>query len=499
MIEVLSIENMRKSDAYTIENDVSAIELMARAALGIYKSVSWKGRIAVICGKGNNAGDGYAISSLLKKDGADVTLIILDENLTLPSRFFFEECEKLGVSRLAFNKDTELHSYEMIVDCIFGTGFRGSAEGNIRLAIEKINSSGAYVVSADINSGLNGDSGMTSLAVNSDITVSIGSYKSGHFLGMAKDYIKKLVNCDIGIKPILKPYQLIEESDCKAVFPKRNNFSNKGTYGYATLIGGSLEYSGAVKLANLALCSLKTGAGVVKLASAASLFNAISPYLLESTFYPLSDKDGSIIFKKEEIDGALKGVKALAIGMGIGAKSESYEIIKHVLENYSLPTVIDADGLNALSQGDMNILKSTKCSVILTPHPAEFERLSKIPKERVFEDPIKYAKEFAKEYGVILLLKGSTTVITDGEDVFLSNTGCSGMATAGSGDVLSGIILGICSQNPDKEKMLLNTAVGAYINGKAGEYAQKEQGCVGMVSSDTVKQIPAVIKEILKS
>ncbi len=497
MKEVLSVENMRKSDAYTIENGISSKELMSRAAIGIYKSVAWHGKIAVVCGKGNNAGDGYALAEILKKEGFDVTLIILDKNLTPTSRIFYDACIALDIAEILYDSSVELCGYDIVVDCIFGTGFKGKAQGVFEEAILKINSSNAYVVSADINSGLCGDSGMTSLAVKSDLTVSIGSYKSGHFLGMAKDHIKRLVNCDIGIRPIYKPYQLIEAEDCKAVFPKRDNFSNKGTYGYATLIGGSCEYSGAVKLANLALSTLKTGAGVAKLASARSLFDSVAPYLLESTFYPLSHKNGSIVFNKDEIDGALKGARAVAIGMGIGDKSESYQIIKYILENYSLPIIIDADGLNSISVKDPSILKSTECTVILTPHPKEFERLSGIAVADVLNDPIRYAKEFAKKYGVIILLKGSTTVITDGVDVILSSSGCAGMATAGSGDVLSGIILGICAQNPDKEKMLLNTAVGAYINGAAGENAEGDIGSVGMLSSDTVKYIPKVIKNIL--
>lgn len=493
MIEILSNENMRLSDAKTIENGETGISLMQRAALGIYNSVKWHGRVGILCGSGNNAGDGYALALILKEKGIDVSIIRLSDKLSDDGKYYYEKCKENEILDIFYTEDTSL-DYDIIVDCIFGTGFKGSISGLYRDAILKINSSNAYVVSADINSGLNGDNGLCDVAVKSDLTVSIGSYKSGHFLNKASDYIKSKTNVDIGIKPIEKPYCLIEKQDVKKSFPPRNSFSNKGTYGYATLIGGSLEYSGAIKLANMATSALRSGSGVVRLASARILFQAYLPYLLESTFYPLSDENGNIIFDKNEIDGALKNVKAVAIGMGIGQKSECYKIIEYILKSYTLPVIIDADGLNELSR-DLSILKDTKCTVILTPHIAEFERLSKIPREAILENPIKYASEFAREHGIILLLKGTSTIITDGKDVIISDTGCQGMATAGSGDVLSGILLGIFSQNPNASP-LLNTASGAYINGRAGEIAQERMGAISMLSGDTAKAIPDAIKDI---
>jgi NAD(P)H-hydrate epimerase len=493
MIEVLSNENMRLSDNKTIENGKSGISLMYDAAIGIYNSTSWYGRVGIVCGNGNNAGDGYALAWILKQNGIDVSVIRLTERFSPDGKYYYDKCKENDVFELMYKEDTGF-DYDIIVDCIFGTGFKGSADGVFRDAILKINNSGAYVISADINSGLNGDNGLCDVAVRSDLTVSVGSYKSGHFLGKAKDYIKKKTNVDIGITPIEKPYYLIEENDVKSVFSERLNFSNKGTYGYATLIGGCTEYSGAMKLANMAVSALRSGAGVVRLASAKSLSYAYLPYLLESTFYPLSDTDGSIMFNKEEIDGALKGARAVAIGMGIGQKCQAYEIIKYVLENYQMPVIIDADGLNALSS-NVDALKNTKCKIVLTPHVAEFERLSKVSKNDILENPVYYSKKFASEYNVTLLLKGTSTIITDGENVVISDTGCAGMATAGSGDVLSGILLGIFSQNPNSSP-LLNTASGAYINGRAGELAQKRNGAISMLSSDTASCIPDVLKNI---
>lgn len=498
MKDIVSCENTRKSDAYTIEHSASGIELMWRAAEGIYKSVRWHGRVGIVCGSGNNAGDGYALALILKQNGVEAELIRLSDKLSCDGEYYYKKCVDVAIKTVFFDEMDTLCDYDIIVDCILGTGFSGEVQGVYRRAIEAINKSGAYVVSADINSGLNGDNGLCDIAVKSDITVSIGTLKSGHILSRAKDFIGELVNVDIGIKILDKPYKLIEESDVAEALKPRANFSNKGTYGYATIIGGCMEYSGAIKLANLALSALKTGVGVVKLATARTLFPAVAPYLLESTFYPLSDSDGYIKFNPDEIDGALKGVRAVAIGMGMGTGADAYPIIKHVLENYEIPVIIDADGLNALSRGDMSILKGTKCTVILTPHPGELERLSGVKIADMLKNPIELSKRFAKEYGVILLLKGTATIVTDGEELYLINQGCAGMASAGSGDVLSGIMLAICAQNRTQGEAILNVCASAYINGLAGEIAQERKGEISMLSSDTVNAIPDAIMKITK-
>ncbi len=497
MIDVVSCENMRKSDASTIANKTPSLELMWRAGKGIYASTTWHGKIAIVCGSGNNAGDGYALALILKENNIDSELILVRDKFSPDGAYYYKKCLDVSI-KSRFYAGEALDEYDIIVDCIFGTGFSGEARGTEKEIIEAINKSGAYVVCADINSGLNGDSGMCDIAVKSDLTVSIGSYKSGHFLGMAKDYIGTLKNVDIGIEILDKPYHLLEASDISKAFPKRNNFSNKGTYGYVTLIGGCTEYSGAIKLASLALCALKAGAGVSRLALARSISHSVMPYLLESTLYELDDDDGAIIFNKEQIDGALKGAKALAIGMGIGQRAQTYEIISYVLKNYELPVIIDADGLNALAKGDMNILKQTRCTVILTPHPAEFERISSVKIADMLKNPCEVAREFALEYGVILLLKGASTIVTDGCEVYIINRGCAGMATAGSGDVLSGILAGICAQNAKKDSQVLNTCAGAFINGLAGELAQEELSSISMLSSDTISKIPTAIKIVLE-
>lgn len=207
---VVSVENMRQSDAQTIANRVASAELMRRAAQGIYDAVRFTGRIAIVCGSGNNGGDGYALACILAKHGMTPTIFRLSEKFSKDGLFYYHNAVGLGCEEGNINLPAPFQGYDIVVDCILGTGFRGEVGGEVRHAIEEINASSAFIVSADINSGLNGDTGVADIAVNSDVTVSIGSYKTGMFLGDAPYYIGKLVNADIGIEPVKDEYKLID-------------------------------------------------------------------------------------------------------------------------------------------------------------------------------------------------------------------------------------------------------------------------------------------------
>ena len=198
---LVSVEQMRRSDAYTIENFIPSKELMYRAAKGVFESfMSWENKkIAIIVGGGNNGGDGYALAGILKKNNIDSTIIKVSEKLSEDGKYYCDIAAGLGVKAEMFTEDTDLSSYEVIVDCILGTGFTGEVRGLAKEAIEAINKSNAYIISVDINSGMNGDTGEASLAVKSDLTVSIGYYKQGLFTEAAKEFIKEMTNVDIGI------------------------------------------------------------------------------------------------------------------------------------------------------------------------------------------------------------------------------------------------------------------------------------------------------------
>lgn len=491
MISVLSVDNMRKSDAYTIKHFVPGRELMYRAGKGVFDAVAWKPPVAVVCGSGNNAGDGYVIAKLLHDAQIGCTVFLLSDKFSEDGRYYYEQCVSEKISILRCDEQVSFKGYATIADCIFGTGFKGRVRGLARAAISSINSSDAYVVSVDINSGLDGDSGIAELCVISDITVSVGGFKPGHFLGMAKEKMKSKVNCDIGIKPAGPPYYLMEKSDFAGFLPKRLNCSNKGTYGYAALIGGSLKYSGAIRLACMANAAVRAGAGAVKIAAPRGIYKELIPVTLEGTWFPLSDENCGTVFNKEEIDTLISDVRTVAFGMGIGVTAQTEKMLNYLIKNYAGTLIIDADGLTILSQIDADVIRSAKGSLILAPHLKEFSGMLHCGADEVLASPIALAVKYAKEHNVILLLKGPAAVITDGERTYMADAGCTETAAPGKWDVLSGIASAICAYC-DKD-LLMAAALSAYISGKAGEYAQRSINGISMIHRDTVSRIPEVI------
>ena len=287
--------------------------------------------------------------------------------------------------------------------------------------------------------------------------------------------------------------KVLEKEDIKCLFPRRDENSHKGNFGYVGIMGGCIEYSGAVKLANLSSSSLVSGCGVVRLIIPKEIEISVMPYLLEQTLFSIESKNGHMLFDKNIINKALEKLKALAIGIGWGESIDNEKILKYILETKDIPIIIDADGLNTLAKMDKNILNKTNCKVILTPHLKEFSRISGYSLEEIEKNKEKLTTDFAKNYNVILLLKGHTTIITDGEETYLVKRGCPGMATAGSGDVLSGILLGILGYNKPN---VLTIAGGAYLAGLAGELAEKNLNDISMRASDTISKIPEAIDEI---
>ena len=538
MQKILSVDNMRRSDAHTIATQVSGRELMRRAGRAVFESVEWKPPVAVVCGSGNNAGDGYVIARLLHDSGIDCTIVLLEDRFSEDGRYYFDICidcgipvvfwddaqaadsvtvtgcpgndgEGISLRHAASDRNDDvgqgtdkrgfigsLSGFSTIVDCIFGTGFRGEATGPAADVIGAVNCSGAFVVSVDINSGLNGDTGMAASCVISDITVSIGSFKPGHFLNMAKDVMKRKINCEIGIEPVDFPFYLMEKSDFKPFFGKRKEYSNKGDFGYTALIGGSARYSGAIRLAAMANAAMRSGAGVVKVAVPESLSRTVASNILESTLFPLSDRKGELVFSEKEFEELISHVKTVAFGMGIGVTEETGAALKYLLCNYSGRMIIDADGLTLLSKLDRDVIANSKADLILTPHLKEFSRLTGKPIEEILASPVETARNYAAQHHVILLLKGPSTIVTDGDRVYFTDTGCSGMATAGSGDVLSGILAAVCAYLSETAGPVMSVAAGAYINGRAGELAQQKTNSISMVAGDTVSCIAEVISEI---
>lgn len=272
--------------------------------------------------------------------------------------------------------------------------------------------------------------------------------------------------------------------DIKELFQKRKEDANKGDFGKVGILGGSINYSGAVKLASLSLASLRGGCGLVKVIVPKEIVSSLSPILLEQTLFPYKNL--------EDIKKSIKDLDSLAIGMGWGSNENHLPILKDILENFQGNLVIDADGLNTLVN-HIEILRTSQANIVLTPHLKEFSRLISLSIEEIEKNKIEIAKSFAKENHIILLLKGSTTIVTNGIDVYLINYGTPGMATSGSGDVLSGILAGLLGY---LDYNLLSVSASAIVNGLAGELAEEKNTDISMIASDTIKCIPAAIKKI---
>ena len=296
-----------------------------------------------------------------------------------------------------------------------------------------------------------------------------------------------------------KEFLKIEE--VAKLIPNRIKNSHKGTYGKVCLLGGAVEYSGAIRLSALAYSALKSGAGLSTVAVPRFLVPIVSQNILEVMIYPIESIDKEIISNKENIDGLINKIDVLTIGMGLGRSEEAAKIVTYIIENFTGKLVLDADALYIVSK-NIDILNKSKAKIILTPHMMEFKRLydahvgknSELSFEEFEKSSVELAKTFVKEYSVTLLLKGPTTYVMS-RDIKISaiDRGTPGMATAGSGDVLSGIITGFLGYIDDEFDA---ARVSAFVNGFAGELAAKAEGEISMTSSDTIKHIGEAIKLI---
>ena len=289
--------------------------------------------------------------------------------------------------------------------------------------------------------------------------------------------------------------RLFGAADVRKLFPERARDAHKGSFGYIALIGGSIRYSGAIRLANMAACAMRAGAGVTRLCVPKSLCAAIVPQILESTLFPLSERDGSILFREDEFRETVRGTRAAAFGMGAGLTAETEAAVRWLVRTYEGTLILDADALNALAKAGPDLLLEAKGRTLLTPHLGEFSRLSGLEIDTIRQEPEAIAERFAKDHHTTVLLKGPVTTVTDGTETLRVDRGCPGMATAGSGDVLSGILAAIAGAHPE-QPLAAVAAAGAWINGRAGEIAQQRHGDVSMIASDTAGAVEEAIREL---
>jgi len=346
MERILSSEQMRSADKFNIENlGISEETLIYRAGSAVAEEVNRRlkgGRVLVCVGKGNNGKDGEVAAKILSNIHGFTVATLNVYN---------------GIFKM-FDK-----KFDIIVDCIFGTGLDREITGRYKEAIERINSSGAYVVSCDIPSGLNANTGkVMGAAVKADLTIAIQEYKLGHFLNDGKDYCGKIILKDIGLSVWDNDFALrLEKSDVAKFFPERKHNVNKGDFGKSAIIGGSKKYSGSSLLSMNALSAYKVGTGYSFLFVPECVFGSVVGLYPETIVSSIKDDSNNFIFDKETLDNAMKN-DAIAFGMGSGVTEEVYKSLKYLLENYTGNLIIDADGINSLAKFGKEILKNKKCS-----------------------------------------------------------------------------------------------------------------------------------------
>lgn len=495
---VLTNEQMRSADEYTIQSlGVPSRTLMERAGKALADRVElWAdGEILCVCGGGNNGGDGFVCARIVKNKGYFVDVVCVAEKRSADCASKEKEWKDCGGEVLVGIPDKK---YSVIVDCLYGTGFHGKLQGKdeeMVLQINALRERGAKVLAADIPSGVNGKNGkVDGVAVFADETLCVGEIKTGILCNDGIDYAGKVTRADIGIALPNADYAVWTDRErAKELLPKRKRNSHKGSYGKTAIVAGSAQYTGAAYLS--AAACLRSGVGYTTL----FLPKEILPYYMLKAPEALlcNTNEGGMYAFNEEKMRKLLAFDCVAYGMGMGASEEAYRGAKWLIENYEGKLLLDADGLNSIAKyGDLSVFKKKKGVILLTPHVKEFSRLSGLSVQEIVEDSISAAKEFAKKHGVCLLLKSATSVITDGKEVALNSAGTSGQAKGGSGDVLAGMIAGLCGSGLS---VLDGGVLGAYLVGKSAELAEEEVGNYAMTASDLIENVGKAFLSITKN
>jgi NAD(P)H-hydrate epimerase len=491
---ILTNDEMRGADAFTIDElQVPSLLLMERAGAALAaeaEKLSPNGGILCVCGGGNNGGDGFVCARMLFQKGIDVEVLCVSEKFSSECAKNKAEFEKLGGTVYGvFPKKR----FSLIVDCLFGTGFKGELSGKIALAADFINHSGAKVLSADIPSGVSGDTGKAAKkAVKADKTLCIGEYKAGVFLADGSDHAGEVSKIDIGIA--LPPKEdeeseyafLVGKEGISELFPKRKKNTHKGTYGKVAIVAGSEKYTGAAYLS--AAAALKSGAGYTYL----FVPEKILPYYILKMPEIILDsinEGGRVAFIENNFEKLLS-FDAVAFGMGVGVSQEVFEGAVYLLQHYEGKLLLDADALNSLAKygiGNLHdLFMHKKCELLITPHLKEFSRLTGESLSELVDDGLLSPQTFAKAYEVTLLLKGAATIITDGTRTAINVAGTPAQAKGGSGDVLAGLCAGLCATGLST----FDSAIaGAYLCGKAAELAVEKTGEFSLTASDELAAI----------
>lgn len=500
-MKITTADEMREIDRRSsAEFGVPSLTLMENAGSGVAEFVLRRytraEKITVVCGKGNNGGDGFVAARKLREGGKKVTVILLanpadvkgDAAAMLP-RMGIQPVVVVSAADLDRDKVRVCFDCDLLLDAVLGTGFKPPVEGLYAAAIERINAAQAPVLAVDIPSGANADAFHPEdhLKCRADAIVTFTAPRLAHVFS-------DLTRGEIVVVPIGSPPEAIRSlldldviawPDIASCFALRKPDANKGNFGHVLVIGGSVGKSGAAAMAGMG--ALRVGAGLSTVATPRSVQPLVAGFAAELMTEPLAETDvGSISAGQfARLDLIVDGKTVIALGPGITRNAETVEFIRAVVAKYELPLVLDADGLNAF-EGCVDLLRGDKRPLVLTPHPGEMARLTGLSTKQIQADRIKAARQFARERKCIVVLKGHRTLVAEPDGhVWVNMTGNPGMASGGTGDVLTGFIAGMIAQFPNDLVKAVCAAV--WLHGYAGDRAAREFGEQCLIATDVLK------------
>jgi len=513
-MKLVTSEEMRQIDKKAIEGiGIPSIVLMENAGLQVANTIEEKysplreKSVYIFAGSGNNGGDGMVVARHLFNQKVKVKVFLLTEkkNIKGDAATNLTIAEKMGIPMreitspaLLKSLERELEKADIVIDALLGTGAKGAPRGLMREVIILINKHSEHTVAIDIPTGIDADKGKAQgKAIKAEYTVTFAYPKRGLYLYPGMDYAGEIEIADIGIPLGLEEDKinshLLTISDISKKLFFRKLSSHKGNFGHLLVIAGSPGMTGAASLTTLS--ALRVGAGLVTLGIPQDLNPILEIKLTEVMTLPLPQSKEKTLGKEgfEKIKNFSQKCKAIAIGPGISPNRQTKQLIKMIINQLDIPLVIDADAINVLA-GELSLLKKYKAPLVITPHPGEMGRLLGTSVEEIQEDRIESAVALAKKIGAIVVLKGARTVIADKEgNSWVNLTGNPGMATGGSGDVLTGIISGLLVQ---KLSCLEAAKTGVYLHGYAADLAVQQKGEISLIASDTLETIPEAIRRI---
>lgn len=499
-MKVVTANQMREIDRISIEErGIPSLTLMENAGKSIAVEVINHfdpDKVAVVCGKGNNAGDGFVAARLLCEKNVEtiVTVILLSpaEELKGDAKINYERLphsiDIIEVNNVEILKEI-LSEHDCVIDAILGTGIKGKVEGFYADAINTINDSRLNVVSADIPSGLPADGGdIDGACIRAKLTITMGLPKIGMLIQPGIEYTGKVITAEIGFPDDLLndekiKINLLTDEMIKNSLPKRPRDGHKGTFGKLLVLAGSSGMGGAGVLC--AKSAMRSGVGYVYMLSPQKLMPIYETHLIEQLKFSLSNSRETFFSEDsfDEIVDISQRCNAFLIGPGLGKNPSTANLVRKLIPALDMPIILDADGIDAVCD-DTNILLNAKREVILTPHPGEMSRLAKMPTSEIQSNRIETAQEFAEKYKCTLVLKGAQTIIADKSgQAYINPTGNTGLAKGGSGDVLAGLIGGLAAQGTSA----IDSAIcGTFIHGKSADIAAKDINPRSMIPSDII-------------